>query len=67
MGFVVAAMSLPNVLIRLREDVTVIAPGDRSDLLPALLILAHQSGVYPQAVGGGADRRLHPARTRWTG
>src|SRR5664279_4941420 len=47
MGFVVAAMSLPNVLIRLVEDVTVIAPGDRYDLLPALL-MAHQSGVYPR-------------------
>ena len=39
-------MSLPNVLIRLHEDVTVIAPGDRSDLLPGLL-LAHQSGTFP--------------------
>ncbi|MEP6563160.1 MAG: AAA family ATPase, partial [Nakamurella sp.] len=29
MGFVVAAMSLPNVLIRLREGYTIIAPGDR--------------------------------------
>ena len=46
MGFVVAAMSLPNVLTRLTEDCTVIAPGDRSDVLPAL-ILAHQSGTFP--------------------
>ena len=46
MGLLVAAMSLPNVLTRLREDYTVIAPGDRSDLLPAL-ILAHQSGTFP--------------------
>ena len=49
MGFVVAAMSLPNVLTRLREDFTVIAPGDRSDVLPAL-ILAHQSGDLPESV-----------------
>jgi phosphate acetyltransferase len=46
LGFVVAAMSLPNVLTRLTEDVTVIAPGDRTDLLPGLL-MAHQSGTFP--------------------
>ena len=46
LGFVVAAMSLPNVLTRLVEDVTVIAPGDRYDLLPGLL-MAHQSGTFP--------------------
>ena len=46
MGFVVAAMSLPNVLTRLREGFTVIAPGDRVEVLPAL-ILAHQSATFP--------------------
>ncbi len=46
LGFVVAAMSLPNVLVRLHEDVTVIAPGDRYDLLPGL-VMAHQSGTFP--------------------
>ncbi len=46
LGFVVAAMSFPNVLTRLHEDQTVIAPGDRSDLLPGLL-LAHQSETFP--------------------
>ena len=46
LGFVVAAMSLPNVLTRLVEDVTVIAPGDRYDLLPGL-VMAHQSGTFP--------------------
>jgi len=46
LGFVVAAMSLPNVLVRLHEDITVIAPGDRSDLLPGL-VMAHQSGTFP--------------------
>ena len=45
-GFVVAAMSLPNVLTRLVEDTTVIAPGDRFDILPGL-VLAHQSGTFP--------------------
>lgn len=46
LGFVVAAMSLPNVLTRLHEDITVIAPGDRSDLLPGL-VMAHHSGTFP--------------------
>ncbi len=46
MGFVVAAMSLPNVLTRLRERYTVIAPGDRYDVLPGLL-MAHQSATFP--------------------
>ena len=43
---VVAAMSLPNVLQRLSESCTVITPGDRSDLIPGLL-LAQQSGTFP--------------------
>jgi phosphate acetyltransferase len=46
LGIVVAAMSMPNVLTRLTEDATVIAPGDRYDLL-AGLVLAHQSGTTP--------------------
>ncbi|MFZ0529639.1 MAG: phosphate acetyltransferase [Propionicimonas sp.] len=43
----VAAMTLPNVLARLEPDSTVIMPGDRSDMLPGLL-LAHASGSFPQ-------------------
>jgi phosphate acetyltransferase len=46
LGIVVAAMSFPNVLTRLRTGCTVITPGDRSDLLPGL-VLAHQSGTFP--------------------
>jgi phosphate acetyltransferase len=46
LGFLVAAMTPPNVLRRLRPSMTVIAPGDRSDMLPAL-ILAHQSATFP--------------------
>jgi len=46
MGFLVAAMTPPNVLKRLRPYTTVIVPGDRSDMLPAL-ILAHQSATFP--------------------
>ncbi|HEX6871213.1 MAG TPA: phosphate acetyltransferase [Micromonosporaceae bacterium] len=47
MGFLVAAMTPPNVLKRLRPYTTVIVPGDRSDMLPAL-ILAHQSATFPE-------------------
>jgi phosphate acetyltransferase len=50
LGLVVAAMSLPNVLSRLSTDVTVIAPSDRSDLVPGLM-LAHQSGTFPTLAG----------------
>lgn len=47
-GLIVAAMSLPNVLSRLRPDITVIAPSDRGELLPGLL-MAHQSGTFPSS------------------
>jgi phosphate acetyltransferase len=50
LGLIVAAMSLPNVLERLDSDVTVIAPSDRTDLLPGLM-LAHQSGTFPPLAG----------------
>ncbi|MCS6711360.1 phosphate acetyltransferase [Brachybacterium sp. EF45031] len=46
LGTVVAAMSLPNVLRRLTENCTVVAPGDRYDLLPGLF-MAQQSGTFP--------------------
>ena len=49
-GTVVAAMSLPNVLTRLTENCTVIAPGDRYDLLPGL-VMAQQSGTFPSLAG----------------
>ncbi len=50
LGLVVAAMGLPHVLERLAPDVTVIAPSDRTDLLPGLM-LAHQSGTFPPLAG----------------
>ena len=46
----VAAMTLPNVLRRLTPESTIIMPGDRSDMLPGLL-LAHTSGSFPQLAG----------------
>ena len=57
MGFVVAAMSLPNVLTRLREGYTVIAPGDRYDVLPALIAGA-SVGDLPEPGIDRADRRI---------
>src|SRR6478752_7435914 len=62
MGFVVAAMSLPNVLTRLREGYTVIAPGDRYDVLPALL-LAHQSATFPNLASIVLTGGYTPARS----
>jgi phosphate acetyltransferase len=50
LSVIVAAMSLPHVLDRLLPDVTVIAPSDRTDLLPGLM-LAHQSGTFPTLSG----------------
>jgi phosphate acetyltransferase len=50
LGLIIAAMSLPNVLPRLRPDVTVIAAGDRAELIPGLM-LAHQSGTFPRLAG----------------
>ena len=50
LGVIVAAMSLPNVLDRLSPDVAVIAPSDRTDLIPGLM-LAHQSGTFPALAG----------------
>ena len=50
MGVIVAAMSLPHVLDRLIADAAVIAPSDRTDLIPGLM-LAHQSGTFPPLAG----------------
>ncbi|HEU4907976.1 MAG TPA: phosphate acetyltransferase [Propionibacteriaceae bacterium] len=50
LSVIVAAMTLPHVLDRLVPDVAVIAPSDRTDLLPGLM-LAHQSGTFPTLSG----------------
>jgi len=50
LNVIVAAMSLPHVLDRLVPDVAVIAPSDRTDLIPGLM-LAHQSGTFPTLAG----------------
>ena len=46
LGVLVAGMTLPNVLDRLEPEFTIIAPSDRLDLLPGLL-MAHRSGTFP--------------------
>ena len=43
----VAAMTLPNILTRLKPESTVILPGDRTDILTGI-VLAHTSGAFPQ-------------------
>ena len=42
---IVAGMTLPNLLTRLKREATVIVPADRLDLLPGL-IMAHRSPDY---------------------
>ena len=42
----VAAMTLPNVLSRLEPESTVISPGDRTEIIPGI-ILAQRSGAFP--------------------
>lgn len=46
----VAGMTLPNVLTRLRPETTVIAASDRPEVL-AGLVLAHRSGTFPPLAG----------------
>ena len=46
LGVLVAGMTLPNVLDRLEPEFTLVAPSDRLDLVPGL-IMAHRSGTFP--------------------
>jgi phosphate acetyltransferase len=50
LGVVVAAMSMRNVLPRLTEGAVVIVPGDRAELLLAVL-MANASGTFPSLAG----------------
>jgi phosphate acetyltransferase len=58
LGAVVAAMSMENVLPRLTEGAVVLVPGDRSDVLLAVL-MAHASDTFPSMAAimlyGGFD------------
>jgi phosphate acetyltransferase len=50
LGVVIAAMSMENVLPRLKEGSVVVIPGDRSEVLLAALI-AHSAGTFPSLAG----------------
>ncbi|MEO8906885.1 MAG: phosphate acetyltransferase, partial [Microbacteriaceae bacterium] len=58
LGVVVAAMSMENVLTRLIEGSVVVVPGDRSEVLLAVL-MAHSAGTFPRlsaiALNGGFE------------
>ncbi|MDO5533458.1 MAG: phosphate acetyltransferase [Propionibacteriaceae bacterium] len=47
---IVGAMTLPNLLNRLEPECTVIMPGDRTEMIPGLL-LAQASGSFPTLAG----------------
>jgi phosphate acetyltransferase len=50
MGVVVSAMSMENVLTRLSPNAAVVVPGDRSEVLLALL-MAHRAETFPRLSG----------------
>lgn len=58
LGYVISGMSMENILIRLTKGAAVIVPGDRSEVLLAVL-MAHQSETFPNLSGiimnGGFD------------
>jgi phosphate acetyltransferase len=49
-GVMIAGMTLPHILTGLAPVHTIIVPADRVDILPGLL-LAHQSGGFPDIAG----------------
>lgn len=58
LSFVVAGMTLPNVLDRLADDALVVTAADRADVVPGLL-MADASSTFPKLAGvvlnGGLD------------
>ncbi|CAA9546043.1 MAG: BioD-like N-terminal domain / Phosphate acetyltransferase [uncultured Thermoleophilia bacterium] len=62
LGVVVAAMTLPNLLDRLLDDIVVITPGDRADVLLGVLA-AHASGALPAPAGIVLTGGLRPPAT----
>ena len=50
LGVVVSAMSMENVLTRLMEGAVVVVPGDRSEVLLAVL-MAHDAETFPALTG----------------
>ncbi|HWV35149.1 MAG TPA: phosphate acyltransferase, partial [Thermomicrobiales bacterium] len=50
LGYVISGMGLENILTRLTEGAAVVVAGDRSEVLPAVL-MAHDSGTFPTLSG----------------
>ncbi|MGB3307034.1 MAG: phosphate acetyltransferase [Thermomicrobiales bacterium] len=50
LGYVISGMSLENILTRLIEGAAVVVAGDRSEVLPAIL-MAHDSATFPTLSG----------------
>jgi len=61
---VVAAMTLPNVLGYLRDGSAVVTPGDRTDIVLAMLA-AHRSETFPSLSGVILSGGLRPDETVW--
>ena len=59
-AFVVASMTLPNLLDRLSEGAIVITAGDRADVILGVL-MAHTSGTFPALSGVILTGGLRPA------
>ncbi|MGO9958828.1 MAG: phosphate acetyltransferase [Solirubrobacteraceae bacterium] len=59
-AFVVASMTLPNVLDRLTEGAIVITAGDRADVILGVM-MAHGSGTFPALSGVILTGGLRPA------
>ncbi|PZU40988.1 MAG: phosphate acetyltransferase, partial [Arsenicicoccus sp.] len=59
-GLLVAGMTMPNVLDRLREGNVLICPGDREDVLLGA-ILAHRSSTFPQLAAIVLNGGLRPS------
>lgn len=50
LGYVISGMGLENILTRLTEGAAVVVAGDRSEVLPAVL-MAHDSDTFPNLSG----------------
>src|SRR3954447_12024414 len=62
LSLVVAAMTLPNLVERMRDGALLITPGDRADVLLAALF-AHASSVLPSPAGVLLTGGLRPPDT----
>ncbi|MGA2929649.1 MAG: phosphate acetyltransferase, partial [Solirubrobacteraceae bacterium] len=60
-AFVVASMTLPNLLDRLTDGAIVITAGDRADVILGVL-MAHRSGTFPALSGVILTGGMRPAR-----